>query len=389
MMDVRLDDTALLRSVSASDLGLYMRSLGWSPEPEAGGIAWVENLGADDSAVVFVPRSSEMRGYSGYVRDVLVALSDRQGLSQGEVLLSVRSATRDVQFVRTHPDADSGTTPIQDSAATINGIQQWVLSAAVSVASTRTTAIQPARKPAEAADFMSTVQLGSTLPGSFVYAVYVPVPMELDQPRLDLDHPSLVDVAPPFARRVSLRLHEASELVLRAATDAANGAGGLDSFSQGVDRGISANFCEALEAMAGQRPRPFSLEFGWAAVRPVERHRRPLRFGPTQIEVIGEAARALRSREVEADVTLIGNVVRLHRESSTGRGEISLLGAIEDDPSQKLCRVWLELDEDDYRLAVAAHDDGLAVSVRGDLSRSGNRTRLTGVHGFEAWRDSS
>jgi hypothetical protein len=386
MIEGTILDVDILRAVNPSDLSLYLRSLAWTPEQERGGVTWVKDPHDDDSHVVFVPKSAEMKGYVGYIGDAIERLSELQDRSRLDVLLSVRQTTRDVQFVRTLPDSDSGTTPLMDGASSVLGIQQWVLSAAVSESQPRKSAIQPARKPVQATDFMNTVKLGATYPGSFVFSVYIPIPIELGPTTLDLTHPVLDETSTPFARRVSLRLREATELALNAATEVATGTGGYESFSRNIEGGISANFCESLTTMAAQKSRPFSIEFEWAAVRPVE-SRRVVTFQPTHLEVLGEAARTLRAVEPEEDVQIIGGVVRLHRDSSFGPGEVSILGYIEDDASEKICRVWVELAEEDYTQAVIAHDRGLTVGVRGDLRRSGNRTQLVSPKGFRSWNE--
>lgn len=386
MINGKILDSEMLQAVNPSDLSLYLRSLAWSPEQEPGGIVWVERPEDDDSPVIFIPRSSEMRGYVGYVSDALEKLSSLQDRSRLDVLLNVRRTTRDVQYVRTLPDAESGTTPLSDGAISLFGIQQWVLSAAVSETQPRKSAIQPTRKPNQALDFMDTVKLGATYPGSFVYSVYIPIPVEIGAPTLDLEHPTLDERSTPFSRRVSLRLRQATELALSAAAEVASGTGGYESFTRNVGKGLSANFCESLSSIAAQKNRPFVIDFDWAAVRPVE-PRRAITFEPTHLEVLSEAARTLRAVEPEEDVQIIGAVVRLHRESNLGPGEVSILGYVEGDSSEKICRAWVELGEEDYAEAVLAHNEGRTVSVRGDLRRSGNRTQLVQPSSFVSWSE--
>ncbi len=91
----------------------------------------------------------------------------------------------------------------------------------------------------------------------------------------------------------------------------------------------------------------------------------------------------LRETAPEEDIHLIGSVVRLHREGSIGPGEINILGVIEGDAQEKMVRVWLDLDEENYRLATIAHEQGATVSVRGTLVRHGNRSSMQGSHTFD------
>lgn len=387
MIRSSVTDAELLAALSPADLALYLRSLAWTSEAERGGATWVRNPDDEQSEVIFVPASQAMRGYSGYIKDALRMLSGIQGRPELEVFLSVRQATRDAQFIRTQPDTESGTTSIIDAVHSIEHIQQWVLAAAVSEATPRKAAVQPARKPLQATDFLSTVRLGATYPGSFIYSVYIPVPVELGPPMLNLEHPGLDSASTPFARKVSLRLRRATELALTAANEVVSGAGGYESFSRNISNGVTANFCEALVGISGETPRPYSVDFDWAAVRPVET-RPSVAFTPMQIEVLGEAARTLRSVEPEENVQIIGAVVRLHRDAKLGPGEVSILGYVDGDVAEKVCRVWVELAEDDYASAVTAHHEGHTVSLHGDLKRSTNRTELSNPRGFRSWVDS-
>jgi hypothetical protein len=119
----------------------------------------------------------------------------------------------------------------------------------------------------------------------------------------------------------------------------------LVAFTASVNRGISANLCEALVGLGGENGHSFELDLCLAASRPLPHRRpKPIRFRHDHLPVLEAAAQELRERVAEESVAVIGSVVRLHREGS-GTGEIS-------------------------------------VSVRGDLVRRGTRIVLRDAGGF-------
>jgi hypothetical protein len=159
-----------------------------------------------------------------------------------------------------------------------------------------------------------------------------------------------------------------------AANDALVSADGLDAFTDAVPRGVSANLCEALIGLGGEAGHPFEVTLHLAIARPLRaRIFEPIRFRRDHLPVLISAAQELRERVADEGVLITGNVVRLHREGP-GPGEISVAGAIEGE--DRLRRVWMSLDDEDYARATMAHKEMRSVSVRGDLVRRGTRLHL-------------
>jgi hypothetical protein len=103
--------------------------------------------------------------------------------------------------------------------------------------------------------------------------------------------------------------------------------------------------------------------------------------------VLESAAAELRARSAEEDSVVTGNVVRLYRESSGGAGEVSVAGTVDNE--DRLRRIWVELDGDDYETAVRAHAEMRLVSVHGDIVRRGNRSYLSRPSKFRILPDTA
>ncbi|MCX5121239.1 hypothetical protein OG992_29080 [Micromonospora sp. NBC_00362] len=386
-MDVEIVDTDALTARDPSQIALYLRSRGWEPDSAPGGTVWQLGVG-DERLEALVPTNSRMKGYAGFIRQLLHLLEDVEERSQLEIFRDISTAAADVQYVRTMPNSPAGTIPINDASKTLENIRQWVLAAAVGVASPFRRAVQPARKPADALEFMRGVRLGPSYEGSYIWSVEVPLPPRVGQEILPFDDPDVQYHSQPFPRRVSQFLYRATSRALSAAQLVVHQDQGLDAFTSGVNDGVTANLCESLAGLAGEEERPFQLSFQWAISRPVE-PTPSIRFDPPEVQVLAQAAKEMRANLPEEDIRIIGNVVRLHRESSLGSGEVSIAGVMEGDTSERLWRVWVELTEQDYLHAITAHDRGHSVSVRGDLTRRGNRSNLSRVSVFEVLPDQS
>lgn len=69
---------------------------------------------------------------------------------------------------------------------------------------------------------------------------------------------------------------------------------------------------------------------------------------------------------------IAGQVVRMESDAPTSGGDIVLAGEIDGVVRQ----VRMTLGADDYRIAVAAHQEERTVSVEGELAREGRSYRL-------------
>lgn len=379
-MDVKITDIAALRACTPSQISLYLRSKLWRPYVEAGGVIWSHE---EEDTEVFVPSSLSMRGYSSFVADALGSISDFEGRSTLEIFREIVTASADVQFVHTEPDGEYGTTQITNGVRAYESLRQWILAAAVTEASDKDYVIQPTRKPSKATEFLRKVRLGPSFEGSFVITAHIPIAPQVGQQQFLFEEPQLAELDQPFERKVSLRLYEATSAALDATEEVMTSSGDIESFKSRCRKGVTANLCEALSGMSGEvGDVPFRLRFSWALSRPVE-PRASIDVAPEEIRIMEQAARDLRAEEPEENVRVVGGVTRLHREGSLGPGEVSIAGTIDGDPSERMRRVWLELPEEDYSKATRAHDDGNLVSVRGNLTRRGNRYTLRSVAGFE------
>lgn len=380
MIDVHVVDQNALQARSPVELALYLRARQWVSRGQAGThVQWTKTVDGDEFETT-LPMDSELRDYSSRVRDLIETLAVVEGRSELDVLQDISFVSMDGHYVRTHPaDRMPGMIGLEDGVLAYESLRNLVVAAAYAESVDEPRAVQPARKSAELLKFLREVQIGPGSEGSYVLSVHTPV-----RPKLTDGQATLFDdefpAAEPFERRVTLRLHEAVSAAHAAANAALAGPDLLGPFTGSIRRGVSANLCEALVGLGGEAGHPFEIFQTLAPARPSRAVLKPMRFRRDHLPVLAEAAQELRERMPEEDVAVTGHVVRLHRESGAS-GEVSVAGIIEGE--DRLRRIWLNLEPDDYESATRAHMEMLKVTVRGDLARRGNRSFLTNVHAFQ------
>ena len=220
----------------------------------------------------------------------------------------------------------------------------------------------------EAAALAGRIRLGQTEQGSFVVTLATPpiVTRKTQQPSFFPDDDIGDDCD---ERQLTRRLAEAVAAARQAAEEAVSGGGG--AFEDAVDRGVSANLCEALAALVEPFP---TLDVGvrWAWTRPLNAPRQTVRFAKADAPILRAAARSFRAREPKPDTTLFGFVQRLQRPEAEDDGTIGLRARIDDC----IRSVAVVLKQSDYEAAIRAHKDKALVQLRGDLERTGERWRL-------------
>ncbi|MEU1756300.1 hypothetical protein ABZ436_27105 [Micromonospora matsumotoense] len=385
MINAQITDRNALAARSPSELAMYLRAHNWVIRDRTDtGALWLKVVDGDEFEAL-QPLESNLRDYGSRVLDVLRVLAVVEERSELEILQDITNASMDVYLVRTFPtDSAPGLIGLDDGVQAFESLRGLIVAAAYSVSAEQPRAVQPARKPTEVLRFLREVRIGPSSEGSFILSAHTPIPPRLtsgQQPLFDADDASILEPTEPFERRVSLRIYDAAFAANSAAKDALVSPNGLDSFTESVRLGVSANLCEALVGLGGESGHPFDLSLSLASARPLARRTLlPIHFRRDHIPVLAAAAQELRERIAEEGILVVGNVVRLHREN-TGSGEISVAGTI--DGEDRLRRIWMNLAPSDYEQAMRAHQEMRSVSVRGDLVRRGTRLYMRNPSAFQ------
>ena len=359
-MKASIWDTVALIAVSPAALSAYARGAGWAriePYGDHSDVYVAEGL-----PEIILPRTQRLGDYANVVSQLIEIFARAADMDEFSLYRDLLTSDRDVIRVRVKGE-DDGAVSLIDGVNLIGGARDMLLAAACSLWQPQPLYRAGANK--EANDYLRQVRLGQTEQGSFTVTLLTPVvppPMQLLDSEWDIEND-------PIQRRITKRLAGALTAT-REATEKTVG-GDDDAFTMAVRSGASANLCEALVNLIEPFP-ALDVSLSWARTRPRERARDVIRFDNDDASILREAARAFRNREPRPDERLFGFVHRLKRNENETDGTITLRADI-DGRSQSITAV---LNQNDYALAIEAHEGRAAVIAVGDLERVGQRWSL-------------
>ena len=359
-MRATIHDREALKAVSPAALAAYARSAGW----QRGEIYRIHSnvYAGRDRPEIIVPRTDHLGDYATVVSRLIAVFAQVADQDELTVYRSLVMGDRDVVRIRL-ADSDDGSLELNEGVDLVSGARDLIRSAACSLS--RAQPVYRAGAIQEARELLEQVRLGQTDQGSFVITVLTPVvPPPVDPLQQDLFPDEESDA--PIQRKMTRRLVEALKAARESTERAAAGEG--NAFASGVEKGVSANLCDALTCLIGPFP---TLDIGvfWARTWPSSLPEAVVQFGRADSPILRQAAQSLRNRAPREGVYLHGFVERLKRPEAKDDGTIHLRTHI-DGQQQAVTAV---LAQSDYDRAVQAHRDKAMVTLVGDLERKGQR----------------
>ena len=359
-MRVDIRDLDALQAISPAALSAYARSAGWRKIEGYG--AHSDVYAAEEMPEVILPRTERLGDYVSVVSRVITIFAKAAGRDELSLYRDLVTADRDVVRARI-TETDDGSMTLNRGVDLISGARDLVLAAACSLRESQPLYRLGANR--EANDLLEGIRLGQTEHGSFVVTLLTPVV----SPPLPTLLQEYDDADDPIERQMTRRLTEALAATGEATERATAGDG--TAFAESVDRGVSANLCDALVKLIGPFP-TLDISVAWARTRPINPPREIFRFARADAAILSEAARQFRNREPRPDTYLFGTVQRLRRDEDEASGTIHLRTSI----GGKNRSVAVVLKKTEYDRAIQAHKERMPIILQGDLERSGQRWRL-------------
>lgn len=376
-MSARDHETSTLTALQPLEVASYLRVRGWRQDAEIGdkGSVWLLPAHAGHAeADVTLPLRRDLRDFALRMSDLVQTLAAVEARPETEILHDLATTGSDLIRVRAPSrDAASGSLPLDEAVAFVEGSRDLMLAAACAAITKRP--YYATRKPTRATEYLSRVRMGQTERGSYVLTILSPVaPALISEAELPLD----LEPPEPYERQVTRTLAEGLAALEHAARQAA-ASGGMGAFEQAIRQGVSANLCDAVAGLAAASPgEGLDVRIAWSRSRPVSGVPSRIFLGSDSIPLIQEAARQFKDTASVEDVEVEGFVTRLNRRPQDIPGEITLEGPVDGE----LRRITVELVGDAYTEAVRAHEQRRRVACGGDLTKERGGFRLDNPRHF-------
>jgi hypothetical protein len=233
--------------------------------------------------------------------------------------------------------------------------------------------------PAIVRSFVDGARL-ATDKGSVILRVRAPATEEPAQATLEG-----LAVTESFERRAVSRLVNG----VRAAKSAAHrdlATVDFDNLEDDVEAGLSANLCDALVKLSGERAgvtADVGIRVRWALTRPAAEPETGVKVERGELNRLDEVAALLKQIAPEPHAAVLGPVTRLSHDPGAPTGVVSIQAEIEG----KVRLVRMELDAADYELAQSAHNrDDLELLAEGTLEHAGKSREMSNLTRVEIVR---
>ena len=362
-MKVQIQDGAALSKVSPAQLRAYLEANGWTLYENWRELitVWVKAKD-EETHQVLLPLREQSDAYAQRMAEAVTTLAEVEGRSQLAVYYGLLAAGSDVIRLRPQEKSRAGGS-LGDSAALLTQARDLV-TAAARAAERPGLAVYRGPASGKVEDYVRKVRPMPGYEAGEELTLHSPVPAEYGA-AAEGERKS----HPPFARQSTLALYAG----LHAARDglvSALGGASLGVFDKAAAKGGSANFCAALAALARQG-RGIGVSLSWGAARPADMAAGEFAFTESAAEVLAQGAEWLRQRSPFRDAAITGEIVRLEPQSPKhcGGPAVALLAELDGRPAA----VQVQFAGADKEEVLRAFEQGLEISVTGDIYREGRR----------------
>jgi len=317
-----------------------------------------------------VPSSLEIIDYDQRIHDALSLVANINDQNIGSLVDSILEFRTDRFSIRVvHDDTSDGQIPLDEGVELHKHAHDIVSSAAL--AAIEKKKYFQGGKAIDAIEIIKNSKLAQSSIGSYIVNISVPLPSYEND---------LIDGVVPFPRQVSNTLKHSLEQ-LKNYVDLGDERQ-LSFLNDSVSDGVSANLCEALAGLSGHDyKREFTIVINRSPTLPYEDINSlssEFNFVSEDARIFHEAADLLKGEYNEDDYVAIGNIKTLDRDAGMDAGEVTII--VEFDG--RLRGIKVDLDPEQYSLAIQAHESKTQVWCKGDLSVRPRSATLTNLQGF-------
>jgi hypothetical protein len=376
-MKASVRDLDLLNELQPLRVLEYLRANGWREEARIGKGSYWDKSTQTERLEVLLPLDHGLDDFALRMAELLSVLEKAEYRSQPEILEDLLTFGADI--IRSYlPSASGdGSITLDKGPKLYEETRNLMLAAACSAMYPKP--VFPKRKPDRALEYIKHARFGPSKKGSYIITVISPVP-----PRLQAQGQLFDDDTEPFERRTVRILSEAL-LAINSATQEAAFSKTPDALLSAVQRGVSANLCEAILGMhEGGGERGIDFSFFWSPTRgtPIGAPKN-VSLEPGVMPYLQEAIRIFKESSSIEGVEVIGIVHRMERSEAGGR--VSIVGTVDGSPRS----IVMDLEEPAHSKAVEAYNERLTVVCTGDLIKEGRALVLKNPRNFSIYNPES
>lgn len=363
-------DISLLDTVKPQEVQGYLESHGWIQQEQIGNKAsiWIQPCEDGDEFEVLLPHIQELRDYSENISTLIETLEIAEQRSQIEILNDLTNYSADILRVRVNtPKTVNGRIPFNDGIKFSHAVKKLIISATQATIKPEAY-FEKKGSSSEVDRHLETLQMGHEK-GSYVLDIISPLP---SQTTLNFGG-KLSDISEPFSRKTMKQLARSLQIVKNLAERVSSKEMDVEHFLEVVSEGVSANLCDAIvEIDKSGEHTGVDIKLSWSPILKIGNDVPTAIFlSRNIIPVIESAAQRLKSIHKE-NFELRGIVINLHRLPETRTGKVTIKSNIDD----KNRDVAVQLQDEDYEIAVQAHKEQSIIVCYGELSKEGKTFNL-------------
>ncbi len=346
----------------------YLISHGWREESSIRDIASVWRRPEFDKKdfEILQPEDKSIRDFSDRVLDMLQVLSEFEKRTVEDVFRDISNYFSDLIRIRiSHDDVKNGSIPLDDGVLLIEKAKDLLASATLSTLSKKKYFI--GSRPPDVIDFMDKARLGQTEIGSYVINIIAPLDSQENKDEELLERLS-------FSRIVTTTLDKGLSAI-SSTIDNFKRNNNFSVFDEAVEKGVSANLCDALIGLTGEKQsRDVNISISFSKYEQQEEELKIEHFfKPDIVPYLKKASEYLKENYVIPNVTISGFVKKLDRGKDKVYGLVTVTAVVEDRERN----VTFELSGTDYLNAIHAHENKQVVQCTGNLYISPRSAKLT------------
>lgn len=312
---------------------------------------WHRSESEFDEYELLLPLTKYFKDYQERIEELIITLSNFHKKNIIDIINQIDLQIIDkIKIQVKYEDVNDGTIPITDGLKLFNNVKELLISAALATFKKRKYFSN--YRPNEINEYIDSLKLGQTEVGSYVVNVYSPIQLQANQ----------LFESETYSRKV-IKLLSQSLKSLKNASDNYKINKKVEIFDNSIDNGVSANLCDAIAEISGERrKRDINFEISYLSLKN-EKKVEKIEIKSNEMEIIETASEYFKQDVLLENHSIVGYVTKLIRDENHNEGNIILKCKINNINKN----VKISLNEQDYELAIEAHEKQLELECIGNL----------------------